>query len=342
MTFVSRTARSGLTLGLAILLAACTPKPGDGGAAEPPAKADAGTKPPAVPPKADAGAQPPSGPEPGPTPPQTPTDTAPVTPIDAGAQVDSATPPAPEKDAGAEASAPPSPTDGGPAPSDGGAIMVGVRTSLREDVRSRWTGTRKSMSEEDGATVFTGVFEANKFGGPQGHNIRLPLRPGREYIFEYRIRFDGNFPFTRGGKIPGLAGGNAPTGCVNVTGAGFSARMMWREGGQLVGYIYDQTQGGDCGNNITTSLRFQPAKWYSIKERVRVNTGNAADGILQISVDGTMLIDRSNMRYMNDGMNNKVSSVLFHSFFGGSTQAWAPARNCSISFSEPFVTLVAE
>ena len=239
-------------------------------------------------------------------------------------------------------------TDGGGAgptpPSAGGMnVMVGVRTSLLDDIKGRWVGERRAIKEEDGATVFTGTFQANQFGGPRGHTVRVPLKTGKEYILEYRIRFDGeNFPFTRGGKIPGLAGGNAPTGCVNVNPQGFSARMMWRGGGgDLVGYIYDQTQSSACGNNISTNFSFKSNTWASIKERVRVNTGNASDGILQVWADGRMLIDRSNMRYMGTQSNN-INTILFHFFFGGSTAAWAPSRTCSISVSDVFVTLVAE
>jgi hypothetical protein len=227
-----------------------------------------------------------------------------------------------------------------PAASDGGtSIVLGVRTSLRELLASKWVGARRTMKQEDGALVFTGAFNANKFGGPEGNNVRLDLKPGKEYIFEYRIRFDGDFPFSRGGKIPGLAGGNAPTGCVDVNAQGFSARMMWREGGKLIGYIYDQTQSSECGNNIATSYTFKPNTWADMKERVRVNNGTAGDGVLQIWADGNMVINRSNMKYMGTQANN-INVVLFHSFFGGSTQDWAPSRNCTISFSEPFVTLV--
>jgi hypothetical protein len=262
----------------------------------------------------------------------------------------------PGDDAG-KGDASPSASDGGAPPeppvddvpdggvtSDGGAaaIVVGVRTSLRSDLAARWTGVRKSMSMDNGVPVFTGVFEANKFGGPQGHNIRLPIKPGHEYTFEYRIRFDGNFDFSRGGKIPGLAGGNAPTGCVNVDANGFSARMMWRENGKLIGYLYDQDQSVDCGDGIATPFTFTRDMWHQVKERVRINTGKNHDGILQVWLNDKMVIDRSNVEYMVESPTNRINTVLFHSFFGGSTQDWAPSRQVSISFSEPFVTIVAE
>ena len=87
---------------------------------------------------------------------------------------------------------------------------------------------------EDGRRIFTGAFEAGKFGaGGNGHLARFDIAPGREYVFEYRIRFDAGFDFSRG-KIPGLAGGNAPRGCDASTAVGFTARQMWRQQGRLI------------------------------------------------------------------------------------------------------------
>ena len=102
---------------------------------------------------------------------------------------------------------------------------LGMRASLEDTVATRWVGTRRTITMEEGRKVFTGGFEAGKFGGGgNGHIIRFPLAPGSEYVFEYRFRFDPGFDFSRGGKIPGLGGGNAPSGCDTSTGVGFTAR----------------------------------------------------------------------------------------------------------------------
>jgi hypothetical protein len=270
-----------------------------------------------IPPEADAG--PPTEPPPAPPGPPSPSP-------DAG-------PPPPAADGGA--------ADGAP-PAGGVVILPGVRTSLNPDLLPRWTGARRMLLMENGTQVFRGLYQANQFGGAAGNNVRLKIRPGREYIFEYRIRFDGNFPFSRGGKIPGLGGGTAPTGCVTTTGAGFSARMMWREGGALIGYVYDNDQSTECGNALPTGFRFQPNQWHAIKERIRLNTGRNRDGIMQVSVDGRMVLDSSNRAFMNESPTGRVDVVLFHSFFGGSSADWAPSRDCTISFADLYVTLVAE
>ena len=236
-------------------------------------------------------------------------------------------------DGGAETAAP---TDGGAAP------VTGERMSLVSTIAGRWTGERKSIKTEDGVMVFTGVFQANQFGGPNGHNLRIPIPPAKETLLEYRIRFDGNYDFSRGGKIPGLAGGSAPTGCVSTNGSGFSARMMWRENGRLIGYVYDNNQSSACGAAIEAGFSFKANQWYTLKERVKLNTGRTGNGVLQVWVDDRMVINRSNLAYMNEGPDAKIDWLLFHSFYGGSTADWAPSRNTSISFAEIYVTVISK
>jgi len=257
-------------------------------------------------------------------------DSAPASAADAPADDAAATPATP-----GDAASPPI-ADAGP------AGTVGARVSLQSDLQAKWTAARETIVHEGDTVVFTGAFVANEFGGPRGHTPRLPVSPGHEYLLEYRVRFDSaDFPFMKGGKLPGLAGGDAPTGCVNTGPNGFSARMMWRGGGALIGYTYDQDQASGCGNDLATTFTFKSGTWYSMKERVRLNTGRNHDGVLQIWVDGQMVLDRNNMEYMVEASGNLINTVLFHAFFGGSTQGWAPTKACSMSFSDPWVTKLA-
>jgi hypothetical protein len=220
--------------------------------------------------------------------------------------------------------------------------VINERTNLRDAIVPRWTEEGRSVVMEGESTVFKMAFKANEFGGAAGHTARVKLTPGKEYLFEYRIRFDGSFPWTKGGKIPGLAGGSAPTGCVSTDGSGFSARMMWREGGEMFGYLYDNSQSNDCGNYLATNVSFAANRWHAIKQRVKLNTGSSANGILQLWFDGTMVLNRSNLAYMNESATNRIDMAFFQAFFGGSTSDWAPARNCTMSFSDLFVTLLAQ
>lgn len=216
------------------------------------------------------------------------------------------------------------------------------RISLRDELAARWMGERKRTTTEDGIMVFTGEFEPGRIGGPSGHTARLPISPGRDYLFEYRLRFDTGFDWSRGGKIPGLAGATAPTGCVDVNGTGFSARMMWHENGRLTGYTYALDQNTGCGNSIETGVNFSVGRWYNIKERVKLNTGSSSNGVLQIWVDDRMVVNRSNIPWMNEAPDRRIDLVYIQTFFGGSTLNWAPSRRCSISFAEPFATKLAD
>ena len=220
---------------------------------------------------------------------------------------------------------------------------VGARRSLQSALAARWVGTRRSTRMEDGLFVMTGVFLPGQIGGASGHSVHLTLPPGREYLLEYKIRFDGDFDWSLGGKIPGLAGGNAPTGCVTTDGLGFSARLMWREVGKLIGYLYDNNQVNRCGTALGASgFFFTASRWFDVKQRVKLNTAMTGNGIYQVWVDDRLVINRSDIEYMNEAPNLRIDELIFQSFYGGSTPDWAPSRETSISFADVFVTLVAE
>jgi hypothetical protein len=278
-----------------------------------------------------------------PAPPKPALDAAAPAPSDGGRSEEPPPDVAPPVDSTGPADAPPIATaqDAGVA-GDAATPAAGMRLSLREDLAARWTGERKSTTMEDGIQVFTGVFEPGRIGGPSGHTAKLPISPGRDYLFEYRVRFDTGFDWSRGGKMPGLAGATAPTGCVTVTGTGFTARMMWHGGGRLTGYTYALDQNTGCGNSIETGFNFAVGRWYNIKERVKLNTGSNKNGVLQLWVDDRMVIDRSNIPWMNESPTRRIDLVYIQTFFGGSTLDWAPSRRCSISFAEPFVTKLAD
>lgn len=81
-----------------------------------------------------------------------------------------------------------------------------------------------------------------------------------EAVLEYRVKFDSNLKWERGGKLPGLGGassgnGNLPVGCTDnniiITNA-FSCRLMWRSNGgtspaRLVVYTYLPDRTTNCG-----------------------------------------------------------------------------------------------
>jgi hypothetical protein len=237
---------------------------------------------------------------------------------------------APEPDA--SSSVPDAATDTGP-----GAI--GTRVALMDQLTRLWVKDRESITMEGAVKVFKGVFKAGQIGGPSGHTPRLKVEPGKEYLLEYSVRFDSGWDFSRGGKLPGLAGATAPTGCVTTNGDGFSARLMWRQQGRLIGYMYDIDKSEECGTPLNTSFDFKINQWHKVKQRVKLNTARNRDGEVQIWVDGMEQVN-TKRPLMIEAPDRRIDVVLFHSFFGGSTTDWAPSHDVTISFSEIYVTLL--
>ena len=67
----------------------------------------------------------------------------------------------------------------------------------------------------------------------------------------YDVQFEEGFDFVKGGKLPGLFGGEGNTGGGIPTGMdGFSARMMWRGNGRVVQYVYYPDQPEHFGHDM--------------------------------------------------------------------------------------------
>jgi hypothetical protein len=68
--------------------------------------------------------------------------------------------------------------------------------------------------------------------------VRLP-EAIRTATLSYRFKFDRDYDWTHGGKLPGLCDEACPTGCAAKTDdGGWSGRVHWRTEGDLVSYMY--------------------------------------------------------------------------------------------------------
>jgi len=169
-----------------------------------------------------------------------------------------------------------------------------------------------------------------------GCQFQVGLAPRPEYFLDYRVRFGDarkkRWDFGRGGKLPGLAGGAANTGGKKPTGDGWSARYMWKKG-QLVVYLYHLGQKGTNGDTLALNHPLVAGKGYRLTQRVRVNNGSAADGILQVWVDGRLKLDRRGIRFRK-GTLAPVDVFYFSTFFGGSSKSWAPKIDSEAYFDQ--------
>lgn len=184
---------------------------------------------------------------------------------------------------------------------------------------------------------------------------QLDFDQGYEELFlTYRIRFDENFDFVRGGKLPGLAGGAANTGGNKPNGTdGWSARMMWRTDGSggsslnpdeanLVQYLYHPDQPTNFGHDQKWDdgsngqwKKFESDQWYHMQHRVVMNTPGQDDGILQAWFDGEMVLDVQDIRY-RDTASLQIDMMYFSTFFGGSSSIWEATKD-ELAYFDDFV-----
>jgi len=195
-------------------------------------------------------------------------------------------------------------------------------------------------------------YPGNKYG-TRGTGAQWQHELGGSYddvMLSYSVKFKRGFDFVKGGKLPGLAGGTAPTGTTAATGTnGFTSRMMWltshtgnpgspkqkttnaisyakyfRSGYDLDGKDEDETYFSTSGS--LTELKSNV--WYDITQRVKMNDPWTNNGIIQIWVDDVLVVNKQNVRFRTNGSFG-IDKVYFSTFFGGGwswrTSKWETA-----------------
>jgi hypothetical protein len=147
----------------------------------------------------------------------------------------------------------------------------------------------------------------------------------------YDVGFEPGFDFAKGGKLPGLYGGDAPSGGAD-TGRGFSTRYMWRAAGAGEVYAYVAEKSGEYGESISRGAwNFLTGQWQHIEQEVIVNQLGSPNGVLRVWVDGSLVVNRSDISYrVVDSV--LVTGLMFSTFFGGHDPTWASPRTQSAFF----------
>lgn len=188
-------------------------------------------------------------------------------------------------------------------------------------------------------------YPAGSFGGRRsairgGAGFELHRAAATVACLSYKVRFPAGFDFVKGGKLPGLFGGDAPRGCsADGIAEGFSARLMWREGGAGELYLYAPHRGGRCGASVGRgSWIFTPGVWTLVTQRVSANGKGSRNGSIEIWIDGRSA-SRSDGLALSEASSPSVDGLLFATFFGGDDESWAPPEAQYADFADIRVDL---
>lgn len=154
---------------------------------------------------------------------------------------------------------------------------------------------------------------------------------------EYNVKFQDGFDWSRGGKLPGISGGDGNTGNDKADdGKGWSVRLMWREGGKLIPYVYHYNQPETYGDKFGVSnlTYFEDNRWYTIKIKVTVNTGSNSNGSLEIDVDGVKLFSKDDICYATEDGKREINKIRWAIFRGGSDSTWYSQYTQHIYFDD--------
>lgn len=173
---------------------------------------------------------------------------------------------------------------------------------------------------------------------PEGGTERMTARFNLVgSVSEATLSFDfllhEDFEFVRGGKMNGLAGGNATTGCKPVDPEGWSARMTWGTNGIPQIYVYHQDRRGACGDGVSAEdYILERNRWYRAEIYVRLNSGiGTNDGIAALFLDGEKVAEMTGLN-LTGSMNTKIDKFIFNTFHHGSDDSYTPSKTVHVSF----------
>ena len=155
-------------------------------------------------------------------------------------------------------------------------------------------------------------------------------------FLSYWLRFAPNFPWVKGGKLPGICGGSCPSGGARVDGFdGWSMRIMWRPGGagEQYGYILPaQPYGTELGLGAWT---FAAGDWHRLGQELVLNAGGAPDGLSRVWFDADPALaptfEAKNLTYRRD--DTPADKLFFSTFFGGHDASWATPVDTFVDFA---------
>ncbi|KAL0947644.1 hypothetical protein HGRIS_013731 [Hohenbuehelia grisea] len=178
----------------------------------------------------------------------------------------------------------------------------------------------------------------------------VDLKNAKEVTFGYSVYFEAGFAWNKGGKLPGIYGGNSDDVAISCSGgrrstACFSARLMWRGNGAGEFYTYlppsfeankklcNVAPESDCNPTYGASVgrgafHFKSGQWNTVTERVRLNDAGKSNGEIELFVEGKSVINVSGL-VLRDSDAGRMRGVQMQTFFGGAFIFFLPGLACT-------------
>lgn len=149
----------------------------------------------------------------------------------------------------------------------------------------------------------------------------------------YQVRFPVDFPFVRGGKLPGLYGGKGNGGGRIPDGTdGFSFRLMWIQNGLGRVYAYLPTSVTYGTPIIEGKFQFRAGQWHQVVQEVTLNKPGVPDGVVRLWLDGRPVGEQGDLLIRTVGQL-KINGIFFDFFFGGNDPTWAAPKSTYADFA---------
>jgi len=207
------------------------------------------------------------------------------------------------------------------------------------------------VKTDSGSKALTVNFPARTYGPEKNGAVwRLEFDvPYKAVEVRFDVMFKKEFDFVRGGKLPGLFGGKGNTGGNKPNGNdGFSARMMWREDGRVVQYLYYPDQPDRYGHQVPWinadtghQIQFVPGKWHTVVHQLFINTPDKHDGKLRAFFDERLVLHMDTIRF-RDTDEFSIDGFLFSTFFGGGDSSWQTTADETVYFDNFRITEIPD
>jgi hypothetical protein len=220
---------------------------------------------------------------------------------------------------------------------------VGMYTDAQ--YKKDWNGGKLTLPNTtqiqsiDGTKVLASYFKKGTWGSANGGinqwgDFKDSPDDITELYWTFRIKYQNDFDWALGNKLPGVGFGTVKTAASggsgpNIKDKGASLRLMQVQGGKLKLYVYHHSMREQYGDDMGAGEFGQLKKgvWQELTVRVVANDNGKANGIMQVWLDGALVASVQNIEMRKNSSPQKIGGIMLNTFMGGGDSRFAPDKN---------------